>query len=204
MDIDLKKLTEAQLEQLIYKINEELNTRAIAPYIEQGKVEIVSELQSQGKLSKPKTANKKDIKNAVETRDLGQVPAWVDPGTDHAKMYKFGEVIKHNGQLYESTHKGLNHWNPGAQGIDDRIWRLIPQLVERPAIMDEIAEPEPNQPTPQPTTPTVNTNKWKSGVKYSTGQEVSYQGKTYRVVQAHTSQPGWEPSNVPALWSAIS
>lgn len=200
MDLDLKKLTEAQLEKLLHEINTELNNRALAPYIEQGKVEIVTELQSQGKLSKPKTANKKDIKNAVEKRDLGQVPAWVNPGTDHAKMYKLGEVIKHNGELYESTHKGLNSWEPGAQGIDDRIWRLIPQLVERPAIMDEIPESEPNQPT----TPPVNTNKWKAGVKYSQGQEVSYKGKTYRVVQAHTSQPGWEPSNVSALWSALS
>ena len=29
-------------------------------------------------------------------------------------------------------------------------------------------------------------------------------GKLYRCEQAHTSQEGWEPPNVPALWTAVS
>jgi chitinase len=32
------------------------------------------------------------------------------------------------------------------------------------------------------------------------GQVVKYGGRSYRVLQAHTSMPGWEPSMVPALW----
>ncbi|WP_371822790.1 carbohydrate-binding protein [Cohnella sp. LGH] len=30
---------------------------------------------------------------------------------------------------------------------------------------------------------------------------VTYNGKVYKCVQPHTSLAGWEPTNVPALWS---
>jgi streptogrisin C len=35
------------------------------------------------------------------------------------------------------------------------------------------------------------------------GDEVVYQSVRYRVIQAHQSQPGWEPPNVPALWTRV-
>lgn len=41
---------------------------------------------------------------------------------------------------------------------------------------------------------------WEPYVAYSVNQEVSYNGGVYRCIQAHTSLPGWEPANVPALW----
>jgi hypothetical protein len=34
------------------------------------------------------------------------------------------------------------------------------------------------------------------------GEEVTYNGVTYKCRQSHTSQVGWEPPNVPALWLA--
>lgn len=42
---------------------------------------------------------------------------------------------------------------------------------------------------------------WQAGKSYAVGDLVSYQGKLYRAVQAHTAQVGWEPPAVPALWS---
>jgi hypothetical protein len=45
---------------------------------------------------------------------------------------------------------------------------------------------------------------WAPGVFYGTaGMFCTYtiDGRSYRLVQAHTSQVGWEPPNVPALWS---
>jgi Ca2+-binding RTX toxin-like protein len=42
---------------------------------------------------------------------------------------------------------------------------------------------------------------WQANRPYSANTLVSYQGKLYRCVQAHTSAPGWEPPNVPALWA---
>lgn len=42
--------------------------------------------------------------------------------------------------------------------------------------------------------------EWQVGTEYAIGKRVRYEGKLYRCVQAHTSQEGWEPPNVPALW----
>jgi hypothetical protein len=40
-------------------------------------------------------------------------------------------------------------------------------------------------------------------VAYSIGQKVSYNGELYQCIQAHTSEPNWEPPVVPALWEAV-
>lgn len=42
--------------------------------------------------------------------------------------------------------------------------------------------------------------EWAPGVTYTTGEIVLYQGVEYVCLQGHTSIPGWEPPNVPALW----
>jgi hypothetical protein len=39
-----------------------------------------------------------------------------------------------------------------------------------------------------------------AGVSYKAGDLVSHDGKLYKVVQPHTSQPGWSPDVVPALF----
>lgn len=44
---------------------------------------------------------------------------------------------------------------------------------------------------------------WQSGVFYAIGRRVQYNESLYRCVQAHTSQDGWEPPNVPALFTLI-
>lgn len=44
---------------------------------------------------------------------------------------------------------------------------------------------------------------WAAGVSYSVNDEVTYQGVTYRCIQAHTSIVTWEPPNVPALWQVV-
>src|SRR5689334_1851833 len=41
---------------------------------------------------------------------------------------------------------------------------------------------------------------WATNKAYSVGAIVQYQGKVYTCLQAHTSQAGWTPSAVPALW----
>ena len=45
--------------------------------------------------------------------------------------------------------------------------------------------------------------EWESGMTLTVGHKLQYGGKLYRVIQAHTSQEGWEPENVPALWEEI-
>ncbi|MFL0166715.1 carbohydrate-binding protein [Candidatus Clostridium helianthi] len=47
------------------------------------------------------------------------------------------------------------------------------------------------------------TGSWAPNTSYKVGDIVSYNGKNYKCIQAHTSLVGWEPSNVPALWVLI-
>lgn len=44
---------------------------------------------------------------------------------------------------------------------------------------------------------------WKASTVYQPGDSVTYGGATYRCLQAHQAQPGWEPPNVPALWQRV-
>ena len=44
---------------------------------------------------------------------------------------------------------------------------------------------------------------WEAGIAYTTGYKAQHNGKLWRCRQAHTSQEGWEPENVPALWEEI-
>jgi len=44
---------------------------------------------------------------------------------------------------------------------------------------------------------------WAPGVSYAVGDTVTYNGVVYKCLQAHTSQVGWEPPNVPALWQVV-
>jgi predicted carbohydrate-binding protein with CBM5 and CBM33 domain len=70
--------------------------------------------------------------------------------------------------------------------------------------------PQPPPPQPAPTQPPAEKppvaqppqggSAWTAGVAYRTGDRVTFNGGTYRCVQGHTALPGWEPSNVPALW----
>ena len=44
---------------------------------------------------------------------------------------------------------------------------------------------------------------WAAGQDYQVGFKVQRGGALYKVLQAHTSQDGWEPENAPSLWTEI-
>ncbi len=44
---------------------------------------------------------------------------------------------------------------------------------------------------------------WVAGIWYEVDQRIRYENKLYRVRLAHTSQEGWEPPNVPALFAEV-
>ena len=46
--------------------------------------------------------------------------------------------------------------------------------------------------------------EWETDTAYTAGHKVQRNGKLWRVVQAHTSQVGWEPENAASLWDAIN
>ena len=48
------------------------------------------------------------------------------------------------------------------------------------------------------------TPQWEAGLAVTVGEEYEHLGITYRVVQSHTTQVGWEPPNVPTLWAVVT
>ena len=45
---------------------------------------------------------------------------------------------------------------------------------------------------------------WAVGVAYAKDERVQYDGKLYKVVQAHTSQADWTPDKTPALFTEVA
>src|SRR5207245_5653005 len=45
---------------------------------------------------------------------------------------------------------------------------------------------------------------WQPNTAYAVGALVMFNGVEFKCIQAHTSQVGWEPPNVPALWQPVS
>lgn len=50
---------------------------------------------------------------------------------------------------------------------------------------------------------TPQTPEWAVGVLYAVNAQVTFGGQTYECLQAHTSQAGWTPAAVPALWRVV-
>jgi protocatechuate 3,4-dioxygenase beta subunit len=61
--------------------------------------------------------------------------------------------------------------------------------------------PPTGSPSASPTTGPGGT--WQAGRTYAAGDTVTYGGSTYRCIQGHTAQVGWEPPNVPSLWQRV-
>lgn len=47
-------------------------------------------------------------------------------------------------------------------------------------------------------------DEWKPDTAYEAEYKLRRNGKVWRVLQAHTSQTGWEPENAPALFTEIN
>ncbi len=45
---------------------------------------------------------------------------------------------------------------------------------------------------------------WAVDTEYTTGNRVQYNSQLYACVQGHTSQAGWTPDAVPALWKRVT
>ena len=174
--MDLTAMTSKELNELSARIAAEWERRRASHITDKTVADIIIGLQDSGKLAGPESGT--DAENAKP---------WVNPGTDHSAMYRQGDYVIHQGRTWLSRHPGLNHWEPGAPGIDGRIWLDVTD--------DLIDSGEPDDPLEYP--------EWKPGVTYSAGDVIVYQGISYEVTQGHTSQEGWEPPSVPSLFKAI-
>lgn len=68
------------------------------------------------------------------------------------------------------------------------------------------ASPSPTPtktPTKAPTSAPPAAKAWAPYTDYKAGDLVSYKKATYRVLEAHTSLPGWQPPKVPQLFAKL-
>ncbi len=95
-------------------------------------------------------------------------------------------------------------WEPGLAVSVGEVYRWDGTLVEVIQGHTTQADWEPDQvPALFKIHRAPDMTEWVAGISVEVGEEFTYQGSTYRVLQAHTTQAGWEPPNVPALWQLV-
>ncbi len=86
-------------------------------------------------------------------------------------------------------------------------WKRVYEDVTYVVLMDHMTQSEWTPPLTLGVlwaTDSVVSGEWAPGVSYLVDQEVTYNGNTYKCLQDHTSQVGWDPVSVPALWQLVS
>ena len=109
-------------------------------------------------------------------------PAYVQPTGAH-DAYSKGDRVSYNGAVWRSLIEA-NVWSPD-------------ELMHSWFREGSIAEGE----EPAPEEPDAGAAAWAPGLPLEVGDRVKYNGVVYVVRQAHTTQAGWEPTNLPALFT---
>ena len=113
----------------------------------------------------------------VETQDAVFVD-YIDTGMYIRAMYEIVEIEPtEEEQMIEQTNKAMELLNINFNG-------LLPNLSDEQALQVPLMFP-----------------KWQVGKAYAVGERVLYLGVLYKVIQAHTSQAGWEPDIAPSLFA---
>ena len=113
----------------------------------------------------------------VETQDAVFVD-YIDTGMYIRAMYEIVEIEPtEEEQIIEQTNKAMELLNINFNG-------LLPNLSDEQALQVPLMFP-----------------KWQEGKEYVVGDRVLYLGVLYKVLQAHTSQQGWEPNIAPSLFA---
>lgn len=170
-----EKLNLDEIDLSVYTIDElvGLSRRIDAEYQRQHVLEMIPE-QIDEQIKKYQDA-------AGTTRDEGA--AWVQP-TGALDAYPAGAEVMLNGKTYVSQIPA-NVWKP-ADPSDPQSARWWKEKTDGP--------------TEAPAT--GGTPAWDgNGHTYKVGDTVTYQGATYKVLQAHTSQAGWTPAAVASLYA---
>lgn len=105
-------LTEAQMDNLL-----DMASGGVSPDAERPEVMVMLRSLSQrldaleGRMNAP----------GGESGDEPVYPVW-QPWDGISDKYQPGEIVCHNGKLWQSAYAGQNVWEPGAAGVDERFW----------------------------------------------------------------------------------
>ena len=115
------------------------------------------------------------------SEDEAYPPEFVPPSGAH-DAYSEGDRVSYKGSVWRSLIDG-NVWSP-----DELMHSWF-----REGVSGEQSNTSPEEePSGIP---------WEPGKAISVGDVVTYNGSNYTVVQGHTTQLGWEPPNLPSLFS---
>lgn len=199
--IDLTTYTEDELLELQQALADEGKRRAALPAVEEAareaKEEVVAEVTER--------LAEKDVKLKPPAK-AGDKPRPWRPWhpLDTATHFYYGDLATNGGKTWrdvlDKTRTQLNVWEPGSPGIDERYWVEVTEDKPEPETDAEPDEPTEDNPADEtePATP-----EWKPNTTVKPGERNTYQGATYEVIQGHTTQAGWEPPAVPALWKKV-
>lgn len=104
---------------------------------------------------------------------------WVQP-TDATNAYPRGWIVTFGGDTWESLIPANTHQPEDPNDPQTARWWKNLTVVPTPGAWDGNFH------------------------AYAVGDVVTYHGVTYKCIQAHTSQPGWSPVAVPALWTPVA
>lgn len=125
------------------------------------------------------TAEAVDVADVVEFTG-GYTVAFVDAGGVHVAV-----TVRDSGTEVRLVRRG-----------GDGTWTTLGRVTSLAHLWELIEAHLPAE--PMETAPA-----WDTQVAYAVGDRATYDGATYEAIQAHTSQTGWEPPNVPALWAVM-
>lgn len=119
-------------------------------------------------------------------------PQWTQPYGAH-DAWPIDATVVHVEQAWDNVAGVPNVWEPGNDGPVP-TWRA---RVEAPDDEDddELEPEDPQEPVGPP--------DWEPGVDYVAGDQVTYQGAVYEIVQDHASQAHWAPDAVASLYQAV-
>ena len=113
----------------------------------------------------------------VETQDAVFVD-YLDTGAYIRAMYEIVEIEPtEEEQMIEQTGKAM-------EMLSVDLSSLLVNLTDEQALQVPLMFP-----------------KWQADKEYAVGDRVLYLGVLYKVLQAHTSQAGWEPDITPSLFA---
>lgn len=134
-----------------------------------------------------------------KTPDGGKPAEFRQPTGAH-DAYRRGEKVTVGGKTYTSI-VDFNVWSPQEF---PRGWVEVDTSDEPDGEQNDDGEAD-EEPDTEGTedasdSPSV-AERWRPGLTVTVGQTIDYDGKLFTVRQPHTTQAGWEPPVVPALYS---
>ena len=190
--VQISALSDGEFQELFaWMGGAETMRRAAAPIVEEAKAQVVQEMRESGEITTaPAVAQVTE-----DGKPTGGIPAWKDPGVYRTKMYRFGDVVRHQGKIVRSTYHGLNPFEPVGMNLDGRAWEELTEpttVVTGPGEVTVVIPPESGvEPFKQPV---------GGHDAYRLGEKVLFNGVVYESL-IHGN--GFSPEAYPQGWRRV-